>query len=51
VTVLPEAQNCFNLCYKYYGTDIASYVPCVGRCADKYESLQDAGYFNGTLSI
>lgn len=44
-SVVPEAQNCFDLCYKYYGTDLTTYVPCVGKCADNYETLEKQGRF------
>ncbi|CDW85015.1 UNKNOWN [Stylonychia lemnae] len=46
VSVVPEAQNCFNLCYKYYGTDLTTYVPCVGKCTEQYDSLERQGVFN-----
>lgn len=48
IAVVPESQDCFAYCNKYYSFNIKKFVKCVGRCVDNYDYYNQNGYFNST---
>jgi hypothetical protein len=48
VQLVPQAQNCFDYCDTYYGTQVDRYFDCLGRCANAYDYLEQSGAFNQT---
>ena len=46
ISQVPESENCFNFCDRYYSNDLTSYVPCLGNCAENYEYFERYGYFD-----